>query len=176
MKKLLPFVASILLLAACGGNNPAPAATTSVEPSVEASTAEASPAAKYVLTFLEDSELYVDFNFTNAPKDLSVKVGETTLTASGKAKMAKDFTYEFQGEITEEMYAYTVIDTGDMASGSAASKLVGEKATTLITNYLKNFSERTYEYRIYLCLTDKANGWSKTLPGVDETLKAYASK
>ena len=179
MKKLFPLVASMLLLASCSGgaatSSSTPAASSSIETtSSKEASEESSASTNFVLTSLADSEIYIDFNFAKAPEGLSVKIGDTTLTASGKVKMTKGFTYEIGGAFGETNYIYHIVDTGSSAAGGASSGLNAEKSKELLDKYLKKFSSGDYyEYRIYICLTDQASGWSKTMPGVDATLKNY---
>ena len=179
MKKIFPLVASMLLLASCSGGAATSSSTPAASPSAEATSSkeaseESSTSANFVLTSLADSEIYIDFNFTTAPEGLSVKIGDTTLTASGKVKMTKGFTYEIGGAFGETNYIYNIVDTGLAAAGGASTGLNAEKSKELLDKYLKKFSSGDYyEYRIYICLTDQARGWSKTMPGVDDTLKNF---
>ena len=170
MKKLLPLMACLMLLTACGANNnSSKAAEQSSAP-----TASSTPADNHKLTFLEDGEIYIDFNFNTAPAGLSIKIGDTTLTASGKAKMSKDFTYEINGTFAASVNIYSIVDTGEAASANKADGMDAEVVKSRIETYFGNYSSKQYEYRIYFCLSDKANGWSTTLPGVDETIKSYS--
>lgn len=174
MKKFFPALASMMLLASCAG---APATTshaTGLSTPEETTSQETTSAAEYVLTFLENGELYIDFNFTTAPEGLSIKIGDNVVTASGKVKMTKDFAYEVKGTFAEKVNVYYVADLGGAASAGKSEGRDGDTVTDYLNKMLKNFSERQYEYRLYLCLSDKANGWSTTLPGVDETIKKYA--
>ena len=180
MKKLIPLVASLLLLAACGGNGGSAAPTPSSEPTVSSAPAqessEATQSVTHYLPFLDDGEIYVDINFDKAPEGLSVKVGETTFTSSGKTKMTQNFTYAVTGTFTEKMNIYYLIDAGGPLGGGAKEGYDADGVKEIIEKYLKNFSEKQYEYRVYLCLSDKANGWSKTLEGVDQGLKGFTGK
>ena len=179
MKKLFPLVVSMLLLASCSGgattSSFTPTASSAEATSSKEASEESSASTNFVLTSLADSEIYIDFNFAKAPEGLSVKIGDTTLTASGKVKMTKGFTYEIGGAFGEANYIYHIVDTGvSAAAGGASNSINAEKAKELLDRYLKKFSSGDYyEYRIYICLTDQASGWSKTMPGVDATLKNY---
>ena len=174
MKKLIPLFATMLLLASCGtaGN------TSTVTPESKAlesqSVESVAPTTNYVLTFLEDGELYIDMNFDKAPEGFSVKIGETTLTASGKVKMTKDFEFKVNGTFTDAMNIYNVVDTGAGAAAGKANGVDADQIEGMAGRYLTNFSQKQYGYRCYLCFTDKENGWSTTLPGVDETIKKYS--
>ena len=176
MKKLIPLVASLLLLASCGNEGsitpPPSSAPVSSAPAQESS--EATQLVTHYLSFLEDGEIYVDLNFDKAPEGLSVKIGETTFTSSGKAKMTQNFTYAVTGTFTEKMNIYYLIDAGAPLGGGIKEGYDADGVQSIIERYLKNFSEKQYGYRVYLCLSDKASGWSKTLEGVDQGLKGLS--
>ena len=178
MKKFIPIVASVLLLAACGGNPETSKATgvsTTEESRATGLTTVESTAETATLTFLEPGEIYIDLNFEKAPEGLAVKIGSDTLTASGKVKMSKDFTYSVEGTFADKVNVYHVVDLGaGVVSAGKSEGRDGATATEFLGRLFKNFSERQYEYRIYLCLSDKASGWSKTLDGVDAAIQRYA--
>lgn len=169
MKKLLPLMASLLLLGACS--------TTDVPDSKPKDTSEQSIATSvdtHFLTFLEDGEIYVDLNFDNAPAGLSIKIGDTTLTASGKATMTKDFAFEVAGTFVNPINIYSVVDANGVKGVGKGEGFDAEIAKNRIEQYLGNYSRAQSGNRVYFCLSDKANGWSKTLPGVDEAIKSYS--
>ena len=174
MKKFLPLVASLMLLAACGGANqpqggsPSQPQASDSEPAATSSQASE----EYKMTFLQNSEIYIDFNFNEAPEGLSIKIGNTTLTASGKATMSQNFTYEVNGTFSKALNVYYAIDTGGANAAGALNGLDAEMVKTRLGQYFDNFKQRQYQYRIYFCLTDKENGWSKTLAGVDEIIRS----
>lgn len=169
MKKFLPLIATMLLLTACGtSTNPSQPTSTSGDPATSAAKDE------HFLTFLSDKEIYIDFNFDNKPEGLSIKIGDTTLTESGKATMSKDISFQVNGTFTNSINIYHVTDAGGSKAAGKAEGLDADQAKTKIENYLEKFFNKQYEYRVYFCLSDKASGWSKTLPGVDGALKSYA--
>lgn len=172
MKKLLPLLASVLLLTACGNNPSTSSGTsnTSIEP--PSVTSEVS----HVLTFLNDGEIYIDFNFQNAPEGLAIKVGETTLSASGKATMSQNFTFEVSGTFANSLNIYYCIDANGSVGGGKSNGVDAEIVKDRIDRYLTNFSSRQYEYRVYFCLSDQENGWSKTLEGVDGAMRSFAGQ
>ncbi|MBQ2070422.1 MAG: hypothetical protein II467_05785, partial [Bacilli bacterium] len=67
-----------------------------------------------------------------------------------------------------------VVDTGAGAAAGKANGVDADQIEGMAGRYLSNFSQKQYGYRCYLCFTDKENGWSTTLPGVDETIKKYS--
>ena len=170
MKKLILGAASLFLLASCGGQSSAPQASSAPSPDASPSAS----VAKNVLTFLADKEIYVDLNFDAKPEGLSVKIGEKAFTESGKATMAKDFAYEIAGTFDKKTNIYCVIDAGGAVSASKSEGVDADAFQRIAERYLKNFSEKQYDYRVYFCLSDKASGWSKTLAGVDYAMKTYA--
>ena len=170
--KFLPLLASLMFVTACGQTNASQSQAPAQDPS-SATQQSQQVQEEYKLTFLQNAEIYIDFNFTNAPAGLAIKIGETTLTASGKATMTKDFTFEVQGTFTNKINIYHVIDTGTARSAGKGEGMDAAVAKERIERYISNFSSKQYEYRIYFCLSDKANGWSTTLPGVDEAIKEY---
>lgn len=170
MKKIIPLIATMLLMTACGNSQ---TSTSTSQGGSEASQQESSSQqAGPTLSFLQPSEIYVDFNFTTAPEGLSVKIGDTVLTAPGKATMTQGFTYEVKGTFAGKVSIYHAIDAGDgvVSGGKAENKDAGEVAT-LASNYLGNFANKQYDKRIYFCLTDQVGGWSKTLAGVNDILR-----
>ena len=176
MKKFIPLIASLLILASCGGKG-SNADASSQPAGGESSAAEPSSAKEEVkLTFLEPGEIYIDLNFESAPTGLSVKIGDQTLTSSGKVKMTQDFNYEIEGVFTNSVNVYHIIDTGSARSVGASNGLDAEVALERIGQYLSNFASKQYEYRVYFCLSDKDKGWSKDLAGVDEILTAYTGQ
>ena len=170
MKKILPLLASLLMLAACGQTNTQDASKQ--EPAETSQAAETSATTNYKLTFLEDAEIYVDFNFTNKPEGLTVKVGNVELTESGKAKMTKGFDYEVGASFVNPINIYHIVDTGSAVSVGKSEGVDAEVASQRIGRYLENFANTQYGYRVYFCLSDKANGWSTTLPGVNESMNS----
>ena len=174
MKRLLPILSAMLLLASCGGtpaeSKPTGLSTEESRVSAEGKGDTTSEPAKSTLTFLENGEIYVDFNFETAPEGLSIKVGETELSASGKAKMAQGFKYEVKGTFANPVYFYVIVDSGDFVATPTSPNTAADKVEAEAKKYLANFASNQYEYRVYFCLTDKTSGWSKTLPGVNETL------
>ena len=172
MKKILPLLASIMLLSACGagGTSTSGSASSSSEPTSSSSSSKN----EHFLTFLNDGELYIDFNFDNAPEGLSIKIGDTTLTAPGKVTMSKDFTYQVSGTFANSINIYSVIDANGSKGVGKGEGIDSEIAKERIERYLGNYSSKQYGYRIYFCLSDKASGWSKTLPGVDEAIRNYS--
>ena len=167
MKRLLPILSAMLLLASCGAS---PASSSATGLSTEEKTDTASETVKNTLTFLDNGEIYVDFNFETAPEGLSIKVGDTELTASGKAKMAQGFKYEVKGTFANPVHFYVIVDSGDFVATPISPNTAADKVEAEAKKYLANFASNQYEYRVYFCLTDKTSGWSKTLPGVNETL------
>ena len=172
MKKFLPLIASLLLLGACGSSNPSSSSTPSSQPSSSSSSSESSSAKERFLTFLSDGELYIDFNFENAPEGLSIKVGDTTLTSSGKVTMSENFTYEVTGTFVNPINIYSVIDANGAKGTGKGEGHDAEIAKDRIERYLSNYSRSQYQYRVYFCLSDQPSGWSKTLPGVDGALRS----
>lgn len=169
MKRFLPLLASILLLAACGTNS-----STSTPASISSEPASQTSQKTDVLTFINDGEIYIDFNFDNAPQGLSLKIGNTTVTESGKATMSKDFAFELNGTFGDSVNIYYVIDAKGSASAGKSEGVDGDRAKSMIERYFANYASKQYEYRVYFCLSDKASGWSKTLPGVDGTIRSYS--
>ena len=175
MKKIFPFVASLLLLASCGSaSSPSSSAQQSQKTAEQTSEPTPSSVTNNVLTFLNDGEIYIDFNFSKAPEGLAIKIGEQTLTTSGKVKMSQNFTYEVSGTFDEKLNVYQVIDTGGAVSAGKGEGVDPAVIQSRIERYLKNFSEKQYGYRIYFCISDQASGWSKTLEGVDKAMTKYA--
>ena len=173
MKKMIPLLASMLLLAACTNSPSTPSKTASTQENSETTTVVTSQS-QVALTFLEEGEIYVDFNFDAAPVGLSIKIGDSTLTSSGKAKMTQNFEYAVNGTFDKPMNVYRVVDTDGAVSAAKSEGYDANGVKTYLERNLANFAEKQYGYRIYLCLSDKASGWSKTLPGVDESIKKYA--
>ena len=173
MKRFIPLIASLMILASCGGGSQGGSQNpgASSNPPQQTSSQQG---ASHKLTFIEDGEIYIDFNFDNPPAGLSIKIGDSTLTAAGKAKMSKDFTYEVKGTFAASMNIYYAIDTGEARSAGKFEGIDAEVLQERIGRYISNFASKQYEYRIYFCLSDKTNGWSKTLAGVDETIKEFA--
>lgn len=172
MKRLLPLLASILLLTACGANSSTstPASISSEPASQTSQTSQKTN----VLAFLNDGEIYIDLNFDNAPQGLSLKIGNTTVTESGKATMSKDFAFELNGTFGNSVNIYYVVDAKGSAAAGKSEGVDGDQAKSMIERYFANYASKKYEYRVYFCLSDKASGWSKTLPGVDETIRSYS--
>ena len=169
MKRFLPLLASILLLTACEINS-----STSTPTSISSEPASQTSQKTDVLTFLNDGEIYIDLNFDNAPQGLSLKIGNTTVTESGKATMSKDFAFELNGTFGDSVNIYYVVDTKGSAAAGKSEGVDGDRAKSMIERYFANYASKQYEYRVYFCLSDKASGWSKTLPGVDETIRSYS--
>ena len=174
MKKLITLMASLLLLTACGGSGSGEASTPAGDSSAPAQSSAQQD--EHKLTFLEDGEIYIDFNFDNKPTDLAIRIGETTLTASGKAKMTKDFSYEIKGAFTASVNMYHAIDANGSTSAGKGEGIDAEAVAERANRYLGNFASKQYGYRVYFCLSDKANGWSKDLAGVDEIIKSYTGQ
>ena len=177
MKRLLPILSAMLLLASCGGtpDGSKPTGLSTEESratglSTEGKGDTTSEPAKSTLTFLENGEIYVDFNFETAPEGLSIKVGETELSTSGKAKMGQNFEYDIKGTFAKPVNFYVIVDSGDFVATPTSPNTAADKVAEEAKKYLGNFAKNQYEYRVYFCLTDQTSGWSKTLAGVNETL------
>ena len=177
MKKLIPLMAALLLLSACGGSSGGETSVSSSQGGDSSISEQSSGATEeYKLTFLNNAEIYVDFNFAAAPAGLAIKIGDQTLTSSGKVKMSKDFTYEVLGEFTAPLNLYHIVDTGIATACGAGEGIDAEVAKERVGRYLGNFAAKQYEYRVYFCLSDQTRGWSKTLANVNELLSSYVGK
>lgn len=177
MKKFIPLMAALLLLSACGGSSGGETSVSSSQGGDSSISQQSSGATEeYKLTFLNNAEIYIDFNFQTAPAGLAIKIGDQTLTSSGVAKMSKDFTYEVLGEFTAPINFYHIVDTGVATACGVGEGVDAEVAKERVGRYLGSFASRLSEYRIYFCLSDQARGWSKTLANVDGLLSSSVGK
>lgn len=176
MKKLIPLMAALLLLSACGGSSGETSVSSSQGGDSSISQQSSGATEEYKLTFLNNAEIYVDFNFQTAPAGLAIKIGDQTLTSSGKVTMSKDFTYEVLGEFTAPINLYHIVDTGVATSCGFGEGVDAEVAKERVGRYLGNFASKQYGYRVYFCLSDQARGWSKTLANVDGLLSSYVGR
>ena len=174
MKKLLPLIAATLLLASCGGASSPSSQSQPSEPASEPETSITSDAYAAQMTFLQDGEMYLDFNFKTRPAGFSVKINGNEVTESSKIKMSKDFTFEITCEYEGTINIYRINEiNGTGVSAGGASNQEAAKAKDFLDKLFKNVSERQYEYRFYICFSDQDKGWSKSLAGVDSILQNY---
>ncbi len=175
MKKALLLLAlPLLFVAACDSNNNTNSGTTpKTDPTPSADPEPSTPVATTKMTTIGLNEIYFDFNFTTPIEGFKIKVGTDEYTTSGKQTLKKNQTYVFEGTPSKAYNIYSAIEADGVTNASASTGVSVDGLKTIIERNLNRFAKFESDYRIYFCITDTANGWSKTIPGVDEIISSY---
>lgn len=181
MKKALLLLAlPFLFLTACdGGNNSNSGTTPKTDPTP--SKADPEPTTPKVttsyMTSIKSGDIYFDFNFTTPIEGFKVKVGDTEITQSGNHTLQKNQTYTVEGNPTIKYNIYAALewssDSGVSTNASIGTGISAEAVTDRIARYLNSYAKFDSSYKIYFCVTDTTDGWSKTIAGVDTIISKY---
>lgn len=183
MKKALLLAIPLLFVAACDSkgttnsgtqkNDPTPS-EVDPEPSTPSTPSTPTVTTSY-MTSIKPGDIY--FNFTTSIEGFKVKVGDTEITQSGNHTLQKNQTYTVEGEPTIKYNIYAALewssDSGVSTNASIGTGIDAETVTDRIARYLNSYAKFDSSYRIYFCVTDTENGWSKTIPGVDTIISKY---
>ncbi len=183
MKKALLLLAlPLLFVAACDSKNNTNSGTTPKTDPTPAADPEPTPTptptvTTSYMTSIKPGDIYFDFNFTTSIEGFKVKVGDTEITQSGNHTLQKNQTYTVEGEPTIKYNIYAALewssDSGVSTNASIGTGIAAEAVTDRIARYLNSYAKFDSSYRIYFCVTDTENGWSKTIPGVDTIITKY---
>ena len=184
MKKALLLLAiPLLFVAACdskGSSNSGTTPKTDPTPSEvdpEPSTPSTPTVTTSYMTSIKPGDIYFDFNFTTSIEGFKIKVGDTEITQSGNHTLQKNQTYTVEGEPTIKYNIYAALewssDSGVSTNASIGTGIDAAAVTDRIARYLNSYAKFDSSYRIYFCVTDTENGWSKTIPGVDTIITKY---
>ena len=179
MKKALLLLAlPFLFLTACdGGNNSNSGTTPKTDPSPSQTDPEpATPSTPTVtttyMTTINPGSIYFDFNLTTPIEGLKIKVDGTEITQSGLQTIKKNKTYEVEGTPSQKFNYYAALEwnsgTGASTNTNVMTGVDASKFQEMVGKYLNKYAAFEGDYRIYVCITDVTNGWSKTIPGVDD--------
>lgn len=176
MKKALLLLAlPLLFVAACDSKNNTNSGTTpktDPTPSTEPEPTP-TPAQTTKMTTIGLNEIYFDFNLTTPIEGFKVKVGTEEYTTSGKQTLKKNATYTVEGEPSKGYYIYAALEADGVTNASAGGLVDADALINMIARRLNSYSNLQSDYRIYVCITDTENGWSKTIPGVNDIISSY---
>ena len=171
MKKALLLLAlPLLFVAACDSNNNTNSGTTpKQDPTPAADPEPATPAATTTyMTTIEEGKAYIDINFTEAIPGFKIKFGTTEITETTKIDFVKDTEFTVEGTPAKKYYAYFALEKDGSWTGSKSLAVDAERYIGYVQSKLNVYAKTRSDYRVYVCLTDTEQGWSKTIPGVDE--------
>ena len=173
-KALLLSALPLLFVAACDSKNNTNSGTTPKTDSTPSTELEPTPTYKTTkMTTIDLNEIYFDFNFTTPIEGFKIKVGTDEYTTSGKQTLKKNETYVFEGTPSKTYNIYSAIEADVVTNGSASTGVSVDGLKNIIERNLNKFAKFESDYRIYFCITNTENCWSKTIPGVDEIISSY---
>lgn len=164
MKKILVILLALVALfsfAAC--------ATTTItyetptkEPANETEAGEET--AKDVLSFIEKDEIYFDIHLSQGYFDkTSVKVGETTLTESGKAAYTGSEDIVFEGTSDKDDDVYVVIVALKVGEKAAVDYTVAEASSLALQLQTRIPIHKANRDKVLVIITDTKGDYDKNL-------------
>lgn len=175
MKKALLLLAlPLLFVAACDSNNNTNSGTTpKTDPTPSTDPEPSTPVATTTyMTTINEGEIYFDFNLTTAIEGLKIK-SETKDYVAGKQAFEKNAKFTFEGTPTVKYNLYEAIESGGVYQSAKKEGISTEGLKDMVERHLNAYSKLSGNYRIYFCITDTAQGWSKTIPGVDDIITKF---
>lgn len=164
-KKIVPLCASLLMLAACSTGG-----SSSAQPSSEAAPSEPSSIVQTVkLTTIDPGKMYIDINFENKPEDFAIKVGSEVITETKTITPTAESVFTVEGALNN-ISIYYAVEYGAATNAGIIENVDEEVALTKVKGVLERLAKLNSETRIYVVITDKVGGWSKTVPGVNDII------
>ncbi len=157
MKRLLVLLLALLTLAvftACSET------LTPVSTTTAGQTEPPEETVKDVLSFLNKDEIYFDVHLSDGIFDkTSIKVGDQTLTSSGKAKYtgSEEIVFEGKSDLDKEIYLVII-------SVKAGEKAMSDYSVTEASDFPEMISKRipihkTNKEKILVIVTDTKDGY-----------------
>lgn len=167
LRKLVLLCSSILLLGACTTKG-----NTSENTSKASEQESQTPSSTILMTGINEGTICIDINFATLPADFAIKMGDQTITSTTKVAVTKDTTFTVEGALNN-INIYQATETNSIKQAGVSEGIDEEIACARAKKYLDSLAKLSEGTRIYFCITDQLNGWSKTEPGVNEIITSY---
>ena len=168
--KILPLLASFLLVGCSNSSQPASSQTGFVPPEPSSSSAVSSK-----MTSIDPGKMYLEINLSSKPENFGIKVGNEVITETKTIALSSDMEFTVQGTLNNVCF-YRAIETVNPIVWSAGKteNVDEEVASNMLGRYLTRIAATQSGARVYFCITDTVGGWNKTIPGVDWVITNYS--
>ena len=156
-QKIVIFLASLALLASCGGNSPSSA------PSSDQATS--TPAAKKTMDFLKDGQYYMDVpNNVVASSDPEttphLRINGTSVTGDRKDDLGGKFELTAEGTFAQDLYVTVAKSEGE---GHISAKAYGPIDKAAVNETLAIISSGKVPNKVFVAFSVTKASWPKSL-------------
>ena len=160
-QKIIVFLASLVLLASCGGNGGS--SVSSSEPSLPSS------AAKKTMDFLKDGQYYMDVPnnvvaSSDPEKTPHLRINGTSVTGDRKDDLGGKFELTAEGTFAQDLYVTVAKSEGE---GHISAKAYGPIDKAAVNETLTRISSGEVPNKVFIAFSTTRASWPK---GHDEEM------